>query len=51
MEAEAHLNEQRCLLADVVDELQLGQRLHGGGKGEEDEEGREEQEDMYEFVR
>lgn len=33
--AETHLNEQRCLLADVVDELQLGQRLQGrrGGGG------------------
>lgn len=30
MGAETHLNEQRCLLADVVDELQLGQRLQGG---------------------
>lgn len=37
MGAETHLNEQRCLLADVVDELQLGKRLQGGAE-EEDEE-------------
>lgn len=49
MGAETHLNEQRCLLANVVDELQLGQRLQGGGK-EGEKEGKEEQEALYEFV-
>lgn len=36
MGAETHLNEQRCLLADVVDELQLGQRLPWGVEEEEE---------------
>lgn len=29
---ETHLYEQRRLFSDVVDELQLGQRLQGGGQ-------------------